>query len=133
MGIIGKEVTRRYKAGVKFTDAECESMEKTYLTRMVSAMQTCAPQADQQQMTYGEWIIYGHWAYNPGTKSFCNSTLGRRLGAGDRVGACKSMGAWTYITLNGRKRNCRDPEMKRICSGIVTRRDLEASMCLEAL
>lgn len=133
MGVIGKEVTRRYQAGLLFTDAECESMEKAYLNKMVATMQSCVPQSVQQQMTYGEWISYGHWAYNTGTQSFCNSTLGRRLGAGDRVGACRAMGAWTYITLHGRKRNCRDPDMQRICSGIVTRRDLEVSSCLQAI
>lgn len=132
-GVIGKEITRRYKAKLKFTDAECDSMETAYRTRMVTVMQSCVPLKVQQSMSYGEWVTYGHWAYNTGTQSFCVSTLGKRLAAGDHSGACKAMGSWTYVTHKGKKRNCRDSDMQRICRGIPLRRDLEVSMCLGAL
>jgi len=131
MGVIGPEVTRRYKAGLKFTDAECETMERTYLNKMVGRMQSCVPAKVQNDMTYGEWISYGHWDYNTG--AFCSSSVGRNLTAGNHVEACKSMGKYTYITLHGVKRNCRDPDMKRICGGLVTRRDLEVNSCLNSL
>ena len=132
-GVIGPEISRRYKAKLDFTVAECDAMENAYREKMVRLMQACVPLNVQQEMTYGEWVAYGHWAYNTGTGSFCNSTLARRLAAGDHAGACRAMASWTYITLNGRKRNCRDPDMKRICSGIVTRRDNEVSWCMQAL
>lgn len=132
MGVIGPEVTRRHKAGLGFTNEECEEMESKYLAKMVRAMHTCVPGNVVADITYGEWIAYGHWAYNTGTNSFCHSTLAKRLSAGDHAGACRAMGAWTFITVPGLgKVNCRDPAMR--CGGIPKRRDLEVSMCLSAL
>lgn len=131
MGLIGP-ITKRHP-GVDFTVEECKAAEAAYIAPMVAQMQKCVPEKVRNDMSYGEWVTYGHWAYNTGTSSFCTSSLGRKLSAGDHVGACKAMGAWTYITLKGKKRNCRDADMQRICSGIVKRRDLEVSMCLDAL
>lgn len=131
MGVIGPVVNVRGMGG-KFTDAECDHMEKAYLTKMVTMMQACVSQPVQSQMTYGEWIWLGHWAYNTGTAAFCHSTLAKRLAAGDHVGACRAMGSWTFITLPGGKHvNCRDPANR--CLGIPKRRDIEVNMCLESL
>ena len=129
MGLIGP-ITKRHP-GQPFTVDECKQAEVEYFTPMVRQMAKCVPANVTADMSYGEWVTYGHWAYNTGTASFCNSTLGRKLAAGDHEGACRAMGAWTFITVKGRKVNCRTAG--RLCPGIVTRRDLEVSMCLEAL
>ena len=131
MGIIGKEVTRRYKAKETFTLDECLYMEKTYLTKMVTDMGHCIKDEIEAQMVYDQWIGLGHWAYNVGTRAFCNSGVVRKLNQGDFAGSCQAMGDWTYLTIGGKKVNCRDPKYK--CGGIPKRRDYEVKTCMGAL
>lgn len=122
-GITGSRVIE----GKTYTEAECDALEADYVARMVSRMGECVtvPLKD------GEWVAYGHWAYNVGTSAFCNSSLVRKLNAGDHAGACRGMAAWTWVTKNGKKVNCRDPANR--CGGLPARRDYEVKMCLEAL
>lgn len=130
-GIIGPEVARRHKAKLRFTEAECVALETAYLGRMVRDMQKCVPQHVLNTVTTGEFLAYGHWAYNTGTGAFCRSSLNRHLRAGDHVRACQAMGQWTFVTLNGRKVDCRTAG--KLCPGIVKRRRMEVSMCLDSL
>jgi lysozyme len=133
-GIIGDEVTRRWKLygkNARFTDAECDTLEHAYVAKQTRQMAGCTPVAVLDTITWGEWLAYAHWSFNTGTGAFCNSTLHRRLIAGDHAGACKAMGNWTFITVRGQHVNCRDP--KWTCRGIPIRRDNEVAMCLDAL
>jgi GH24 family phage-related lysozyme (muramidase) len=98
---------------------------------MVQQMQACIAPAQLERITTGEFIAYGHWAYNTGTGAFCHSTLNTRLNAGDHAGACRAMASWTFITVRGRKVNCRTAGP--LCPGIPKRRDMEVAMCLGAL
>ena len=122
-GVTGSRVIE----GRKYTEAECDALERGYVDRMISRMGQCVT----VPLTDGEWIAYGHWAYNVGTEAFCNSSLLRKLNAGDRVGACNGMAAWTWVTKNGKKVNCRIAANR--CGGLPARRDYEVKMCLEAL
>lgn len=150
-GLIGPEVTRRWKAKERFTEGECKSLETAYVTKMVRQMSACVPIQVRADMTYGEWISYGHWSYNTGTASFCSSGVSRLLAKGDHVAACKAMGKWTWTTVplsrvpRGAHRAVRDGTGRQIawridcadsankCSGLATRRDLEVSTCLSAV
>jgi GH24 family phage-related lysozyme (muramidase) len=137
-GIIGPVVTARWKAQGKearFSKAECDALEQAYVSKMATTMVACLPAEVTGTIKRDEWLAYAHWAYNTGTAAFCSptTTLHRQLAAGNHDGACRAMGAWTFVTYHGAKRNCRDPDMRRICSGIVTRRDGEVAMCLGAL
>lgn len=129
MGLIGP--VEQAHRGTPWTVSECQAAEAAYIAPMAEMMQRCVPAAVRDEMTYGEWITYGHWSYNTGTGNFCHSTLARKLAAGDHVGACKAMASWTWITLKGKKLNCRDPANK--CGGIPIRRDNEVGWCLAAL
>lgn len=44
-----------------------------------------------------EWDAIVSWAYNVGTTAACNSTLVRKLKAGDYAGACKELDKWVYF------------------------------------
>jgi len=60
------------------------------------------------------------FAYNVGVANYCQSTLVRKLNAGDTVGACNELSKWTKargITL----------------PGLVTRREQERLMCMREL
>ena len=44
-----------------------------------------------------EWDAIVSWAYNVGTTAACNSTLVRKLKAGDYAGACRELDKWVYF------------------------------------
>ena len=150
MGLIGP-VTKRHPA-VAWTVEECQKAESEYVAPMIAEMQQCIPMKVQREMSYGEWIMFGHWHYNTG--AFCSSSVGRNLEQGNHEAACRSMGAYTWITWPMRKLplagthkiyetktntglvkvlkvDCKDPKNK--CSGLAKRRDLEVTNCLNAL
>ena len=144
-GIIGPVVNAK-KVGERFTKAECDALDQAYVLKQLKQMQACVPSPVLHDTTFGEFLTYAHWSYNTGTGAFCNSTLARRLAAGDHAGACRAMGAWTWTPVsrgtipagktNGKpqpflRQDCRDPRNK--CNGIRIRRDEEVSMCLAAL
>lgn len=113
--------------GKTYTAAECNSLEIAYVSEMLMKMNDIV----RVSLAFDEWIAYGHFTYNTGIGALRNSTLLKKLNAGDHVGACKEMGRWTFIKINGKYVNCRDPKHK--CGGIPTRRDFEVDMCLDAL
>jgi lysozyme len=64
-----------------------------------------------------EYDVFVSFAYNVGETAFCNSTLVRKLNAGDYVGACNELDRWVYA--GGRK-----------VQGLVNRRAEEKTKCL---
>lgn len=67
-----------------------------------------------------EFDAYTSLAYNIGGKAFCDSTLVRKLNAGDYAGACEQIKRWTYA---GGKN----------IQGLVNRRAEEYRRCIGAL
>ena len=61
-------------------------------------------------------------AFNIGVENFKNSTLLRKLNAGDIVGAAEQFSVWIKGTVNGKK---------VVLPGLVTRRALEKKLFLE--
>jgi lysozyme len=59
-------------------------------------------------------------SYNIGVGAFCNSTLVKKLNAGDYEGACNEFTKWVYV--KGRKVN-----------GLINRREQEKKQCLGEL
>jgi lysozyme len=150
MGLIGP-IVNRYPRDVAWTTDECKIAEAQYIEPMVKQMQRCTPQHVQKEMTYGQWIWLGHWAYNVGTNNYCGANVGRELQVGNHRGACLAMSKWTWITLPkgkvpaGKHKvtrdsagrvtriqiDCIDPANK--CFGLAKRRDLEVESCLDSL
>lgn len=64
-----------------------------------------------------EFDAYSSFAYNVGVNNFKNSTLRKKLNAGDYVGACEELKRWVYA--GGKKR-----------AGLVKRREKEYNMCI---
>ncbi|MFM7011771.1 MAG: lysozyme [Betaproteobacteria bacterium] len=60
------------------------------------------------------------FAYNVGGSAYCNSSLVRKLNAGDTVGACQELNRWVYA--KGIK-----------LPGLVARRGEEYQMCMREL
>lgn len=64
-----------------------------------------------------EFDAYSSFALNVGVNSFKNSTLRKKLNAGDYAGACKELKRWVYA--GGEKQ-----------AGLVKRREKEYNMCI---
>lgn len=71
-------------------------------------------------LSQGELDAYVSFAYNVGTGNFDNSTLLKKLKAGDRIGACHQLKRWVYA--KGKK-----------LKGLVARRAAEMKVCLSGL
>lgn len=64
-----------------------------------------------------EFDAYSSFAYNVGVNNFKNSTLRKKLNAGDYTGACEELKRWVYA--GGKKQ-----------AGLVKRREKEYNMCI---
>jgi GH24 family phage-related lysozyme (muramidase) len=149
-GVIGAEVTRRWRAkgkDARFTDVECDQLENNYTLKMTADMLQCVPEAVVSTLSYGEFIAYGHWAYNTGTGMFCSlGSVPRLLAQGNRIAACNVMAKYTWArpsrrlnqtgrdngkTGPARRIDCADKRNK--CSGLKTRREAEVNTCLAGI
>jgi lysozyme len=72
-----------------------------------------------------EYDAYVDMAYNIGASAFCNSTMVRRLNAGDYTGACRAILMWNRV---GTQR-C-DVPGNRVCWGLWLRRQQTMQQCL---
>lgn len=70
-----------------------------------------------------EYDAFVKFSYNVGTRAFCNSTMVRKLNAGDYAGACAEFDRWTMF----QGRDCR--VRANGCYGLVTRRQAERALC----
>lgn len=122
-GITGKDVI----PGKTYTNDECKVLETAYVNKMLDTMGKCVT----VPLNPEEWVAYGHFTYNIGTSGFCNSKLVKILNTGNHEQACRQMGKWTFIRINGKLVNCRDPKNK--CGGLPKRRDFEVTSCLNAI
>lgn len=63
-----------------------------------------------------EYDAYVSFAYNIGSSAFCNSTLVKKLNAGDYPGACAEISRW-------------DKQGKKVLAGLTNRRRHERAIC----
>ena len=66
------------------------------------------------------------FAYNVGSQAFCQSTLVKKLNLGDFKGACDELLRWRFF----QGKDCALPENRRLCGGLVKRREAEYRQCL---
>ena len=86
------------------------------------SIKTCV-RVPLHQHEYDTYVIF---SYNVGSRAFCNSTLVRKLNAGDYVGACAELLRWRYF----QGKDCGLPEYARLCGGLAKRRQAEHRQCL---
>ena len=117
-GITGNGVV----AGRYYTPADCYRLEvgryreaEAFLAKSVP---TYSAANVLQQATFLDFV------HNVGSAGFSNSTMRRKLLAGDVVGACRENRRWVYGTING---------AKVALPGLVIRRNANSDLCANGL
>ena len=90
--------------------------------RFEGALKTCVTVPLAQH----EYDAYVSFAYNVGPRAFCQSTLVRKLNAGDYPGACQELLRWRFF----QGKDCAAPANARLCGGLATRREAEYRQCM---
>lgn len=111
------------RAGDTATQEQCDTWFREDLAEANEAFNSCV----SEPVSIYERAAYVDLLYNIGSSAFCRSTLVKKLGVGDRKGACNEISRWVYA--NGK--DCRLPESN--CLGIVKRRQNERELCLMGL
>lgn len=107
-GITGSDVIQ----GKKYTQKECDDLLVKHMQPAIRAVDTLVkiPLNDCQRAS-----LYS-LTYNIGVSAFKNSTLLKKLNAGDIAGACDEMKRWTFA--GGRQ-----------WQGLINRRETEDAVC----
>ena len=92
--------------------------------RDVSKFEGAVKQCVKAPLYQYEYDVYVDHAYNVGARRFCESTIVRKLNAGDYAGACAEFPRW-FKGPGGV--DCR--EKANGCYGIVLRRERQRAQC----
>lgn len=97
-----------------YSPHECAAMLKKDVVKHGTEMLSCV----HVDLSQSEYDAYASFSYNVGVGAFCQSTLVKKLNAGDRVGACDQLLRWNKAG---------GVEYK----GLTYRRQAERNLCLE--
>lgn len=96
----------------RYSDAECDALTKADLERIAKQVNpSIKVKTTETQLA----AIYS-FSYNVGANAFINSTMLKKLNAGDYSGACAELKRWVYA--GGKK-----------WKGLMNRRDVEYEVC----
>lgn len=82
----------------------------------IAKFETSVRNAVKVPVTQGQFDAMVSLAFNIGASAFAESTLVRKLNAGDRAGASREFDAWNKVTING---------VKQVSASQVSRRGIE--------
>lgn len=108
------------KPGMTFTDEECAELRNADLTHIYDDLTRCLPIATMPTYEQAAFLSLG---FNGGAAMICNSSIPKKLEAGDHAAACATISDF-YIAS---KKDCRVASNN--CSGIVRRRAAERALC----
>ena len=109
---IGFGTTAGVKMGDRITPPVALGRALQDITKFEGAIKQCVRVPLHQY----EYDAYVSVAYNIGAGAFCNSTLVRKLNAGDYAGACAQISVWNKAG-------------GRVVQGLVNRREKERAQC----
>lgn len=107
-GYTGREV----KMGDVWTKEQCDTALRAALKKHGEGVLSCTTYPITQQ----QYEALTAFAYNVGVSAYCNSTLVKKLNAGDLEGACNELPRWDKV--NG-----------KIFRGLLNRRLAEEKLC----
>lgn len=116
---IGFGTTQGVKPGDTITPPQAVKRALTDATKFEGGVKKCVTVPLHQY----EYDTYVDFAYNVGVGAFCNSTLVKKLNAGDYAGACAELSRWTRF----QGKDCTIRSNK--CYGLVVRRAAARAQC----
>ena len=119
---IGFGTTSGVKLGDTITPPQALARALVDVQQFEGAIKTCVT----VPLTQNEYDAYVSFAYNVGSRAFCQSTLVKKLNLGDFKGACDELLRWRFF----QGKDCALPENRRLCGGLVKRREAEYRKCL---
>ena len=119
---IGFGTTAGVKLGDTITPPQALARALVDVQQFEGAIKTCVT----VPLTQNEYDAYVSFAYNVGSRAFCQSTLVKKLNLGDFKGACDELLRWRFF----QGKDCALPENRRLCGGLVKRREAEYRQCL---
>lgn len=108
-GHTGKDVTPREI----YSEEECNALMKQDLQVARATVERYVT----VQLTDLQKAALTSFVYNIGSRAFANSTLLKKLNAGDIQGACDQMRRWKY-------------DEGKVSNGLINRREVEREICL---
>ena len=103
--------------GVKMGDKTTPERALVQLLKSANAHAESIKKCIKVPLHQREFDAYTSFAYNVGVANFCNSTLNKKLNAGDYEGACKELLKWNKVK-------------GRIYKGLQVRRQKEYETCM---
>jgi lysozyme len=113
------------KPGATFTREQCTEALYRSLWEHAEPVIRCTTPAD---LTQGQRVAFLDFSFNAGGATFCKSSIAREAKYGHVQQSCDAI--LLYRWAGGH--DCSQPENKRICGGIWTRRQAEHRVCLGA-
>lgn len=122
---IGYGETKGVKMGQTTTPERALVKLGARVDQFAQSLKTCLGDVPLYQH---EWDAYVDLAYNVGAGAVCQSSIPKKLKAGQYAEACKTILSYDKITVNGRRVSCNDP--KNNCRGIIKDRQRVYQMCM---
>lgn len=116
--------TAGVKPGDRMTKEQCDEWRKSEIGRRL----TFAHKVIKVDMSEAAWAGFGSFCWNVGNSGCASSTAAKQINAGKQADGCASMLNWRYITRDGHKVDCSQPNP--YCSGLWDRRLGEYQLCL---
>lgn len=108
-GVTGPDVIM----GKIYTEKECDALLKKHMRSAVKAVD----ESVKVNLNDYQKAALISFTYNMGVTAFKQSTLLKKLNAGDRKGACDELRRWIYAD-------------GKVWKGLIERREIERAMCL---
>lgn len=108
----------------RYTKAECDKLLLKNTERHGRAVLRCT----RVPLNQNQYDAFTRFAFNVGPNAFCNSTLVKKLNAGDYDGACRQLLRWDRVcTKRNKLGKCLET---RAIKGLANRRQSEYRQCI---
>jgi lysozyme len=115
--------TAGVKSNTTMTKQQCDDWRRSEIGRRIST----AHKIIRVEMSEPAWAGFGSFCWNVGDEGCARSTSAKLINQGKQAEGCKSMLNWRYITRDGKKVDCSEPNP--YCTGLWDRRNGEAELC----
>lgn len=123
-------VTEGVVLGRAYTEDQCLQMQAAAMVKTATPILACVP--DSFPVTGGAYLkTMSDTSFNIGSAGFRQSSMCRKMLAGDYLGACDAILLYDKVRVNGVFKSCHDRANN--CYGVIVRRNEQRAQCVKAL